>query len=133
MSFGQFYQSGGVLMHAVTFLAIVAAASGIRRIRALRRALARPDPAAAVRLGDALAGPLLHALVLCGVLGTAMGTMEAAAAVASVPANQAFLAFMRGLSILVIPLAWSVMLAIPLVLVHGGLARIERRLSMRRA
>jgi ABC-type amino acid transport system permease subunit len=130
MNLSEFYQSGGVLMHVVTLLAVVAVARIARRFRSVRAALRGPEHARARLAGaDALTPAVIAAMLLAGVLGTATGLMEAAVAVGTVEPAHMLEALMRGTSILVIPVIWSTMLAIVLVLVHGVLRHAEVRIA----
>ncbi len=128
MNFITFYQSGGVFMHVITLLSIVALVAVGRRIRRLRTAFAEPARARALLETESLGGTATRTALAVGALGTLMGAMEAAAAVGTVPPQLQFPAFMRGLMILVIPGIWALMCTIPLMLVHGGLGSFEGRL-----
>lgn len=129
MNFTTFYQNGGVLMHAITLLSVVAVVLIARRVRRLRTAFAKPaDARELMSRPDAMTTTALWTAVALGALGTLMGMMEAAVAVSTVPPDMQFSALMRGLSILVIPGIWALMCTIPLTLAHGGLLSFEGRL-----
>ena len=129
MTFPNFYQAGGVLMHVITLLSLVALVAVGRRIRRLRAAFANPSAARERLARPSMTVTAIVTAIAVGVLGTLMGTMEAAAAVTTVPPDMQFPAFMRGLMILVIPGIWALMCTIPLMLAHGGLRSFESRLQ----
>lgn len=129
MSFPEFYQSGGFFMHAISLTAIAAVAGIAMRARAVRRVLNRPadERGNGAALGSAAAPWVVVAIVVFGALGSAMGWIELMAAIQTVPGPQQRLAFARGGQFMMAPLAWSLMLAAPIVLCHAVLARFEHR------
>jgi hypothetical protein len=129
MSFANFYQSGGVLMHLVTILSIAGVVMIARRIRRVRSAFADPSRARGLlAIPDSLTVTMIVGALATGLLATCMGWMEAAAAVSTVPPEMQFEAWIRGNQILIIPMVWALMCSIPLVLGHGGLRHFETRL-----
>ena len=129
MSFSEFYQHGGLFMHAISLTAIAAVAGIALRARAVRRFLNRPveERGNGATLGSTAAPWVVAAMLVFGALGSAMGWVELMAAVQTVPGDQKLLAFMRGGQIMIYPLAWSLMIAAPILLCHAVLGRFEHR------
>jgi hypothetical protein len=129
MEFAQFYQDGGVLMHLVTLLSLIAGARLLARAGGIRRMFR--DPASQLprlRRGDPLTPALVAAVVLVGALGSVSGWVEVHAALQTIPEEHWARAFSMGSQIAVYPLMWGLMCAVPLVLGHGVLAYLEGRL-----
>lgn len=106
-NFSAFYQSGGVLMHPITLTAVVALTALFLDARA--RKLGDDNPRR-LRLADRL-------LIFCvgiGLIGTTMNVTELFAALSMAPPERYFEALARGGAIVVFPLTWSLMLALPL-------------------
>ncbi len=105
--FFEFYQFGGFFNHVVTLLALVALASLVRHA-------VRPQRPGAdlslLQLTERFAG----LGVAAGVLGTVFNMIEMSAALATVDAELFLPAANRGLSLVPIPLAWSLLCAIPI-------------------
>jgi len=130
MEFAQFYQEGGVLMHVVTILSLIAGARLLSRAAGIRRMFR--DPKAELprlRRGDPLTPALVTAVVLAGMFGSVSGWIEVHAALQTVPQDQWLMAFSLGSQIAAYPAMWGLMCAVPLVLVHGVLAYLEGRLQ----
>jgi hypothetical protein len=105
-SFVEFYAHGGFFNHLITVGFGLAVASLV---------FARRDDQKARWLDTCT-----RALVTClglGVLGTAFGIIEVGAAVATVAPELASKAAARGFGIAILPLAWSLLGAIPLWIV----------------
>jgi hypothetical protein len=105
--FFQFYQCGGVFMHAISLAAVLATTALLLDARA--RKLGDDDPKR-LRLADRL-------LVLClgiGLIGTAMGVTELFAAIAMVEPEKVEFVFARGGAIVPFPLTWALMVSIPI-------------------
>ena len=129
MEFAQFYQDGGVLMHVVTILSLIAGARLFVRMGGIRRMFRNPKAELPrLRQGDPLTPALVAAVVLTGMLGSASGWIEVHAALQTVPEDMWARAFSLGSQIAVYPLVWGLMCAVPLVLAHGVLAYLEGRL-----
>jgi hypothetical protein len=129
MEFAQFYQEGGVLMHAVTLLSLIAGVRLLRRASGIRRTFRDPaSQRARLRRGDPLTPALVAAVVLVGALGTVSGWVDVHAALRTVPTDQWAMAFSFGSQIAAYPLLWGLLCAVPLTLGHGVLALIEARL-----
>jgi hypothetical protein len=130
MEFAQFYPEGGVLMHIVTLLSLIAGVRLFARMGGLRRMFR--DPKAELprlRRGDPLTPALVAAVVLTGALGAASGWIEVHAALQTVPEEMWARAFSLGSQIAIYPLVWGLVCAVPLVLAHGVLAYLEGRLQ----
>lgn len=129
MEFSQFYQDGGVFMHVVTLLSLVAGIRLVRRAGGIRRTFRDPrSERARLRWGDPLTPALVACTVLVGMLGAVLGLSEVQAAISTIPPELHSIAEARGSQIAVYPLTWALMLAIPLTLGHGVLAYCEARL-----
>jgi hypothetical protein len=105
--FSTFYQLGGAFNHVVSLLALAAL------VLVVTHALA-PAPAKAPLRLLRLADRLTALCVLTGLLGLMFNLMDLGAALATVEGEQILQAGSRGLAIVPIPLAWSLMCAIPL-------------------
>ena len=65
--FSQFYQDGGVFMHVITLLGIIASVMLVRRVSTIRRTFRDPnEQLMRLRRGDVLTPTLICAAVLCG-------------------------------------------------------------------
>ncbi|NVB40127.1 hypothetical protein G6O69_19935 [Pseudenhygromyxa sp. WMMC2535] len=107
MDFIQFYINGGVFNHAITITAAIGVLALALHARALKLGQTSDD---GLRVVDRL-------VVLCvgfGLLGTLFGSIDLAAALQTIPAADYDLGRARGMTLVVIPLAWSLMCAIPL-------------------
>jgi hypothetical protein len=130
MEFAQFYQEGGVLMHLVTILSLIAGARLFARMAGIRRMFRDPKSQLPVlRRGDALTPALVAAVVLSGALGAVSGWVDVHMALQTVPEEMWTRAFSMGSQIAVYPLLWGLTCAVPLVLTHGVLAYLEGRLQ----
>lgn len=103
--FLDFYQFGGFFNNVVSLFAL-AAVAGLVLYAARRPGHAAP----LLRLSERLAG----LGVAAGVLGTLLNVMEMSAALEHVSAAQLVQAANRGRSLVPIPLAWSLLCAIPI-------------------
>jgi hypothetical protein len=122
MSFGEFYQQGGVFMHAVSFFVLTAGTAIVARfVRGSKSDRVR------VRAASALTGHLLGLAVAAGVLGTAFGFMELCGALEMIPRDQWSSAVARATPIALAPLTWSLMLLLPMGLIHAVGRYAERR------
>jgi Na+/glutamate symporter len=131
MEFAQFYQEGGVFMHAVTLLSLFVGVRLLGRVSGLRRTFRDPrQRLARLRQRDPLTIALLAAIVLAGGLGAALGWTDVHAALRTIPTEQWALAFSVGSQIAVYPLVWGLLCAEPLTLGHGVLAHFEQRLQL---
>jgi hypothetical protein len=129
MEFAEFYQHGGVFMHAVTLLSIIVAARLLSRVAGIRRTFRDPGRSLArLRQGDPLTPALVASVALVGALGTALGFIEVQAALRTVPIEQWPMANSMGSQIALYTLVWGLLCAIPLTLGHGVLAFFEHRL-----
>lgn len=117
--FAEFYQNGGVFMHAISLTTALAALALALDARARKLGDAEPER---LRLADRL----LLLGVGFGLLGTAMGMTDLFVALGMVltgpSPEQAMLAFARGGAIVPAPLIWSLLTALPLWIV-GTLLR----------
>ncbi len=127
MNFATFYQDGGVFMHVITILAVVVATVLIRRIGALRHTFRDPGETG-VRERDALSPAVITAILMTGVLGTAMGWLEINAAIRTVPLDQWPLAATMGMQVASYTLVWALLCAVPLTIGHGVLGHFETRM-----
>lgn len=129
MDFPTFYQTGGIFMHLVTLLALATAVSLAARtwqLRARAHAVLRAE--SVPKSADPMASAMLLAMVTAGALGAALGWAEMHAALRTVPQDQWHLALSRGGQIVMNPLVWSLLCALPLLLVRGGVSHFESRL-----
>lgn len=123
--FPEFYMSGGVFMHAISFVAV--SAITVLALHARARSLGDDHPKR-LRLADRL-------LVLClglGLLGVMFGSFDLFAALTTVPPEMHDLGFARGMRIVGVPLAWALMVSIPIWLAstiarHRAPAIVERK------
>lgn len=128
--FPEFYQQGGVFMHLITLLSLASAgllarsAVGIRglvhRVTAGKPAPAAPD--------DRLTLAFIVGALMFGTLGTTFGFIETCAALRTVPPEHHMMALMRAVPITLTPLAWSLLLAAPLVIGRAVVGTIDARL-----
>lgn len=129
MDFGQFYQDGGVFMHVITLLTLIAGGGLLRRAATVRRTFRDPkEQLARLRSGGVAFPSLTAAIVMAGFLATGLGWISVQAAVQMIPPDMAFLAASRGYGIAAHPLVWSLLCAVPLTLGHGALRFFEHRL-----
>ena len=126
VSFLEFYQHGGVAMHAISVLGIAATVMLVKRYGAMKRGAPRPG-------GDPLGLAFILAALGFGVLGVALGWIELNAALRTVPTDSWPAALNRGGQIVAYPLAWALLVAIPLTLVRGVVGHIEQRVRSARA
>ncbi len=131
MDFVQFYQHGGVFMHVITLITVVAIVTLARRMGAVRRGLRAPAPPPAWRPATGATPTLVAATVMLGVLGVAMGWVEMMKALQTVPAESWAAALVRSLDIVSYPLVWSLMCATPVLLAHAVVRHHEDRLRGR--
>lgn len=129
MSFGEFYQSGGVFMHVITLLSFFVGGVMLRRAGTIRRSFRDPkEQLGRLRRGDVLTPALLASMVMVGVLGTGLGWIELNAALQTIPAEHWARAQSLGGRIAAYPLVWSLVCAVPLTLGHGVVRYFEERL-----
>ncbi|MCX4244996.1 hypothetical protein [Paraliomyxa miuraensis] len=129
MSFGQFYQDGGVFMHVITLLTLFVGGMLVRRIRTIRRTFRDPkEQLGRLRRGDVLTPSLVAAMVMTGLLGTGLGWIDLNMALQTVPSEHWAMAQSLGGRIASYPLVWSLVCAIPLTLGHGTMRYFEERL-----
>jgi hypothetical protein len=127
MSFFQFYQQGGLFMHVISLTALGCIVSIARRAFAARQTTADPKRPAAL---DGGVTPWLAAAgVLMGMGGTAMGIIEGAAALQTIPQEMWPMALSRVFQIVTNPLVLATMLFIPILVAHGLLRQFELRIS----
>jgi hypothetical protein len=107
--FFQFYSSGGVFMHAISLLAVMAVTALFLDARARRLG---DEDRSRLRLADRLI--LLG--VANGLLGLLMGSIDMGAALGTIPPEEYDRAFARCMTIVSNPLVWSLMLAIPITM-----------------
>lgn len=129
MEFAQFYQEGGMFMHVVTLLSLVAGGRLLHRASGIRRTFRDPKAERSrLRWGDPLTPALVACMVLTGMLGAVLGLGEVQAALLTIPPELYAMAEARGSQIAMHPLTWALVVAIPLTLAHGVLAYLEARL-----
>jgi len=129
--FGEFYARGGVFMHLVSLLSLVAAgmlASRAARLRGLVKRVASSGPLP----DEGLFSALVVAALMMGVLGTTVGAMEVCLALRTIPPEQHGAAVVRAIPIALSPLAWTLILGAPLLLGRGVVGAIEARLALSR-
>lgn len=119
--FAQFYQQGGVFMHAVTLLAL--ACGGALAAYTIQRRTHSPSS----DVSNGLIRGLLRATLLFGAVGTTFGFMDMFAAVATVPPPQQIAVVFRALPLVLTPIAWALMLVAPLTLVRTVLTAVRHR------
>ena len=107
LDFSQFYQNGGVLMHAITLCAVIGFTAVLLHGRARR--MGDDDPKR-IRLADRMGG----LCVALGVLGLACGLVEMFYALSTIGTDKVLGAALRGGAIVPITLEWSLICAIPL-------------------
>ncbi len=128
--FPEFYQQGGVFMHLITLLTLASAgllakeALGIRGL--VRRVTAGKPPPAATE--DRLTLAFIIGALMFGLLGATFGIIETCAALRTVPPEHHTLALMRAIPIALSPLAWSLLLAAPLVIGRAVVGTVDARL-----
>ena len=115
--FSEFYQNGGVLMHAITLCAAISMAAVLLHGRSRRLG---SDDTKLLSLSERMAGLALA----IGVLGTLFGVVEMCAALATIEGDMVSLALRAG-QIVPITLEWGLMCAIPL----WGVATVFRSLG----
>lgn len=128
MDFPEFYQQGGLFMHLVTLGAMGSTASILLRGIALRRTMNEPTRRGALDGGTT--GWLMLAAVLSGAAGSALGLLEVAHAVQTIPVEHWPLALSRGLPIAVYPATWSFLVMIPIVFAHAIVRHYEKRVRL---
>ena len=109
-NFFEFYANGGVFMHAISLTAVAAVTALALDLRARKLG---DDGLARLRLADRLVGLGLG----LGLLGGVFGMIDFGAALASLDDPAVYQqAVGRGLGIVGVPLAWALMVGIPIFL-----------------
>lgn len=119
--FAQFYQQGGVFMHAVTVLSLAGAS-----VLAVRAVKLRSQPSRSAEQSPGLVRGLLACTLMCGVLGATFGFIEICAALLSAPPERQLTGALRAVPMALAPIAWSLMLATPLTLARAILGAAAR-------
>ena len=123
-NFMEFYQNGGVFMHVISLGATAALTSVLLYGRSRRAGVDKPGH---LGLADRLAG----VCVAIGVLGVVFGFIEMCYALSFVQVEDQFrAAAARAGGIVVVPVAWSLMCAIPIWIatsVHRARAAFTKR------
>ena len=111
-NFMQFYQTGGLFMHVISLGATAALTSVVLYGRSRRMGVDKP---AHLTLADRLAS----VCVAVGVLGAVFGFIEMCYALSMIDPEKFRTAAARASGIVVIPIAWSLMCAIPIWVASG--------------
>ena len=128
-NFMEFYQNGGVFMHVISLGATVALTSVLLYGRSRRMGVDKPGH---LSLADRLAG----VCVAIGALGAVFGFIEMCYVLSIIEPEAFRRAAARASGIVVVPVAWSLMCAVPIWIatsVHRARAEFTKRVSAQAA
>lgn len=114
-------------MHAVSMFMLTAGSVIVAGLARGAKSGADSPVSVRARAASDLVGHLLGLAVVAGVLGTAFGFIELCAALETIPKDQWSAAMARAVPIALTPLSWSLMLLLPMGLIHAVTRYAEQR------